>query len=478
MKNFAKEPSSGRKTTYRKGLAGSLLAFLVVAAVLVVNLVMEFLPVQYTQIDLSASRLYDLSDATEELMKAVDQDVTIYYMCETGAENDIVVNMLDRYAGLNSRIRWEQRDPAVYPTFAGQYGAEEASPGSSVVVCGDSSKLIDADDYYNYEFDYTVGMFKATSLDMEDQLTSAIQFVTSRSKDFPKVYQLTGHGETELYGTFVSALRVQNMEVETISLLSAGQIPEDADAVVIHGPAADFTEGDIRALEAYMEQGGSLLVTANARVSLPNLESFLAGYGMSTMEGLVVEGDAARHMKDYPHYILPNVVKADATANVPEGMTLSIPFARGMKLDGTLEGVKVKELLTTSDAAYNKAEGVNASTTAKEAGDGDGPFAIAAQAEKTVGNTTARLVWVNSADMLTLDADTLVNGANGTFILSCINWLTDAQVQVLAGAKSLESEHLVFTAGQVLGMSLIFVVAVPLVLVVTGAVVVLRRRRR
>ena len=98
-----------------------------IVAVLLINLVVKALPAQYTELDVSQSRLFELSDTTLELLDGLDQDVTIYYLCQTGSENDIIVNMLDRYAGASSHVHWEQKDPAVYPTFANQYGAESAS---------------------------------------------------------------------------------------------------------------------------------------------------------------------------------------------------------------------------------------------------------------------------------------------------------------------------------------------------------------
>src|SRR5699024_12056092 len=67
---------------------------------------------------------------SSDLAGSLEQDVTIYYLCETGSEDAIITGLLDQYAAAGSHIRWQQIDPAVYPTFAARYGAETVSTGS------------------------------------------------------------------------------------------------------------------------------------------------------------------------------------------------------------------------------------------------------------------------------------------------------------------------------------------------------------
>ena len=57
------------------------------------------------------------------------QDVTIYYLAQTGNEDQIISKLLDKYAAQSSHITWELKDPAVYPTFAAQYGAQDLTSG-------------------------------------------------------------------------------------------------------------------------------------------------------------------------------------------------------------------------------------------------------------------------------------------------------------------------------------------------------------
>ena len=106
--------------------------------------------------------------------------MTIYYLCETGNEDQIISKLLDKYAAESSHITWELKDPAVYPTFAAQYGAQEASSGSVILVSGDQNVVLDASDLYDYDYSdyYTTGTYSVTFAG-ENEITSAIYRLTS-----------------------------------------------------------------------------------------------------------------------------------------------------------------------------------------------------------------------------------------------------------------------------------------------------------
>ena len=58
----------------------------------------------------------------------------------------------DKYAAQSSHITWELKDPAVYPTFAAQYGAQDLTSGGLILVCGEQSKVLDAAELYDYDY--------------------------------------------------------------------------------------------------------------------------------------------------------------------------------------------------------------------------------------------------------------------------------------------------------------------------------------
>ena len=139
--------------------------------------------------------------------------------------------------------------------------------------------------------------------DGEGAVTSAIDYVVT--EDLPQLYVVEGHGEQALPGNFQDQIGKENIEINTLSLLTVDAIPEEADCVLIYEPSSDLSEQEVEMLASYTEGGGKLLVMAGPTEegSLDNLYSLLSGYGVSACEGIVVEGDR-EHYTGYPAYVL------------------------------------------------------------------------------------------------------------------------------------------------------------------------------
>lgn len=119
----------------------------------------------------------------------------------------------------------------------------------------------------------------------------------------------------------------------------------------------------------------------------PNLEELMAEYGMSSAQGVVVEGDPSHYALGSPVYLLPNLESHTITSPLQEGgYYILMALAQGLKLEEfPREGLSVSPLLTTSDEAYSKLAGYGMETYQKEEGDEAGPFALAAAAHGNPG---------------------------------------------------------------------------------------------
>ena len=96
MKNRKNRPVNGK--VFRSGVySTAILAAAILLAVLV-NLVVRAIPSKYTEFDLSEGKMYTLGDSSVQLAQSLQQDVTIYYLCETGSEDAIITKLLDHYA--------------------------------------------------------------------------------------------------------------------------------------------------------------------------------------------------------------------------------------------------------------------------------------------------------------------------------------------------------------------------------------------
>lgn len=472
---FAAPADGGR--IFRNGLYSTAILAAAVVLVILINLIVQAIPTTYTEFDLSEGGLYTLSDTSVQVAEGLTQDVTIYYLCETGSEDAIITRLLDQYAASSSHIHWEQKDPALYPTFASQYGAEQVSGGSLILDAGTGSDVLDAVDFYVY--DYSDYYNYSVRFDGEQQITSSLYRLTSGEAS--QAYYTTNHGERALSDTLVDALEAQNIQPQELNLLSS-TIPEDCDLLIINCPASDFTgpEGavdEIGMLEEYLAAGGKVLLTTDAYYSTPNLDAVMAEFGLSRVDGLIVEGDANHSLYGYSYYLLPDyAITTESTAldGLDTSAYLLLQMAQGIQITQN-NSVTAEPLLTTSSAAYSKTAGYEMTTTDKEEGDIDGPFNLAVWAQNDT--TGAQVIWVGCSNM---DDDTLYMSVPGNcdFLVGCAASLTGQSSDILIDAKALEADQLTIPAGTATVVGLVFLLAVPAGLLIAGAVVTIRRRRR
>ena len=481
MNFFAKRTSPANGKVFRNGLYSAAIAAAVLVLAVLVNLIIRAVPSRYTEFDLSEAGLYTLSENSRQVVDAVTEDVTIYYVAETGNEDQIISKLLDRYAAESSHITWELKDPALYPTFASQYGAADLSSGGLILVCGEQSKVLDAADLYDYDYSnyYTTGSASVT-FDGENEITSAIYQLTSGESR--SVYYTTNHGEQELTSTLLDALKSQNLSLNALDLLSQ-TIPEDCNLLIINDPAQDFSGAgslvdELGQLRTYLSNGGRILVMTDSYYNTPNLDGVLAEFGLTRTEGLVVEGDTDHYLNGYPPlYLLPDYAStSESTAldGISTSRRVLLQMAQGITITET-EDVVSEPLLISSADSYSKAEGYQMDTTEKSDADAEGPFALAAYARNET--TGAEVIWINCGNMDNEGIYQVIPG-NVTFLQGCAASLAGQENAVLIDSKALEAAPLTIsnTVASVLGLS--FVIVIPAALLAAGAVVVILRRRK
>lgn len=479
MKFLKKSPPKDRRV-FRSGVYSAAITATAIVLAVLINLVVRAVPSKYTEFDLSEAGLYSLSDSSKQIAQELTQDVTIYYLCETGNEDQIISKLLDKYASESSHIAWELKDPAVYPTFAAQYGAQDASSGSLIVVSGDQSVVLDASDLYDYDYSdyYTTGTYSVT-FSGENEITAAIYRLTSGEQKH--AYYTTNHGEQTLTDTLTDALESQNLSLTALDLLSSS-IPENCDLLIINDPAQDFASADslvdeMGLLRSYLSSGGKVLLLTDSYYNTPNLDALMAEFGLSRTEGLIVEGDADHYMNGYPYYLLPdytNPTETTALDGVNTSRHVLLQMAQGITLTET-DGVVAEALLTTSNSAYSKAAGYEMTTTEKADGDVDGPFTLAAYARNET--TEAEVIWVNCGNMDNEAVYQVIPG-NCTFLQGCASSLAGQVSTVLIDSKALEAAPISVSSGQSAVLGLTFIIIIPAALLAVGAAVVILRRRK
>ena len=455
------------------GAYSLVISAVVLALLIVVNLFVSALPTTATKYDISSTKLYSITSNTKVVVNALQDDITIYWIVQAGEEDDVIENLLGKYESLSDHISVVKRNPDVYPTFAEQYTDEDVPNNSLVVECGDRYRYISYNDIYVtesnvYSYSYS------TSFDGEGAITSAIDYVTT--DDLPQLYVLEGHGESELPSTFSDQLEKENYEVNTLSLLTVDEIPEEADCILIYSPSTDLSEEEVTMLSDYVAGGGKLMVSAGPTEdgSLTNLYSLLENYGITTADGIVVEEDREHYAFGMPYVLLPDMASSDITDTLmEENYYVLMPISQGLTV-GSSSSATVTSLLTTSDSAFSKVDGYSLTTYEKEDGDIDGPFTVAVSIEEADGG---QIVWFSSSAFVDDMYNAYSSGANVDLAMNSLSWLVGEREAIAIRSKSLNYNYLTISSSTSSVLKGLMIGVFPLAYLTIGIAVILRKRK-
>lgn len=469
-----KKNTPGKSSLAFQGGAYSLLISAVVLAILiVVNVLASALPSSVTNYDISSTKLYSITSNTKVVVNSLEEDVTIYWIVQSGEEDDVIENLLSKYESLSEHIEVVKKNPDVYPTFTEQYTDEEAANNSLVVECGDKSRFIGYDDIYLQETDLYSYSY-TTSFDGEGAITSAIDYVVS--DELPKLYTLEGHGESELPSTFADQIEKENIETESLSLLTVDAVPEDADCIFIYAPTSDISQEEKEMLASYVAEGGKLLAAAGPveSGSLDNLYSLLTDYGVEVTEGIVTESDREYYAFQMPYVLLPDMTSSAVTDSlIEENYYAILPIASGLTVGETTNGT-VTSLLTTSGTSFSKTVGYNLETYEKEEGDVDGPFSLAVQVDTNGGG---QMIWFSSSAFLEDMYNAYSSGANGDMAMNALSSLIGETEAMAIRSKSLNYNYLTISDSTSSLLKVLMIGVFPLAYLGAGITIFITRRR-
>lgn len=473
---------SFKTRTFRVGGYSVAATAIVIAIAIALNLFAGALPASITQFDTSSNQLFTVSEQTKTVVGGLEEEVTIYWVVRSGYEEAYIQSLLDQYEAISDQIRVVKKDPDVNPAFADKY-TDSLTENSLIVESGSKFRYVDYNDIFvfDYESYYYYGE-EDWSFYGESELTSAIDYVVS--EDLPKVYTLTGHGESEIPSTFSSAVEKENVDLESISLLTVEYVPEDADCVLIYAPQSDISADEISKLEEYLGNGGNLILITDPLEdgALTNLEALMEKYGVTSESGIVVESDQNYYFWGKPYYLLPNMESHAITDPLIDGgYYVLLRISHGLKVSDELpDNVTITELLTTSDSAFSKLSGYEMTTYEKEKDDADGPFALAVAITETIDDGLySNILWVSSASLLDEQTNEMVSGGNQDFFLNMLNYLCDSEGSgITIHAKSLANEYLTMDSSTASILTVVMLGILPIAYLTVGITIWFRRKRR
>lgn len=483
----------GKKRRFKIGALSVVSVIVVIAAVIAFNYFVDYISDRYVlEIDMTSESEYEISEETAQLLSTLTEPITITVLCdETDYADDQDLRRLpkvfQRYEQLSGgAVTVKYINAVTNPSIFNNYNElGDLSTGDIIVESAKRYKAMDPHDLLEYTTNNSssgtsTGSAYVTGLRAEQRLTSAILYVTANK--VPKAAYISGHREDTNLESMEELLTRSNYEVTTISLMQTEEIPSDIDMVIISSPQGDYSEEEITSLDAFLENGGRMIVAyAPDTPELPNLDAYFEEWGVTFEDQLVY--DSERCFSGYPMYLLPNIVTVEGlTDNLDKNGYVIIPGARPITTLWETDNWRgTQALMTSSNNSYAKARSTESVVYEQTEEDVKGPFNVGVLAYQNkmhnLNSTFSYILFLNAGFLSdsTLDGSSFMNK---DYFMAAMNFMSDDADSVVIESKDLTSANLVITGAtkKVLYYLLIFII--PGVLLVSGVVVWARRRHK
>jgi ABC-2 type transport system permease protein len=312
----------------------------------------------------------------------------------------------------------------------------------------------------------------------------------------PKILFLTGNNETGItdkddrgYLDILAdksrrrAMVNQGFDVDTINL-DKQNLPGKVDILVIADPTVSFSATTLGKLKRYIDQGGNLLITTNpGRQSVIN--PVLSALGVQVKPGMVVHPD-----KNLGQDQIAAVYSASATGIDPN-VAMFQQAKRAVILKGasalayTQSGAfDVQPLFQSPDGGWNNAAPINANAPAllfnAGAGDEKGIFPVSITLKRKVNGKEQRIIVSGDADYISnvqfTNAERLIKEEKQLSVDILFRWLAYGEFPVIDNRTTPKDSNITATKEQISAMSIVFKFILPAIMVLTGVIILFKRR--
>jgi len=405
--------------------------------------------------DVTKSRRNSLADESLKVVQQLTKPVKItgFFTAEASSRKEETETLLQRYAyaGQN-KIQYELIDPNREPARAREY---QVTSEGTLFLESDQKKI------------------KITQT-TEEAITNALLELTIPQKE---VCFTIGHGEKDPqnfqeqgYSDLSRLISEKNFTVKTIEILSEGKVPESCSVLVIAGPTKPFFEGELDIVKKYIEAKGKLLILLDPWTQ-ENISSILVPYGITVKDAVIVE-PISQVAGQNPLTILVTREGYSTTHEITRDIKTStyFPFTRPVVAEAQpSSGWDVTQILKSSPLSWGETDRKTAEFT--EGKDIKGPltFGVALSKQET------RIVILGDSDFA-INANLRVVDTNGEIFLNALRWLVHQEALISIPVKEEGGKPLLVSQSQMQEILLFNVVILPLIFLISGGYVWLRRR--
>jgi ABC-type uncharacterized transport system involved in gliding motility auxiliary subunit len=432
-----KETGKQRTTLARANLTLVAIAFL--AILCAVNYIAARHPIRA---DLTADKLYTLSNETLRVLKKLKGPVIISFFGTSNPNHNPpqvaqAKQLLREYQEASNKIHLDIINVDKNPSMAQEYGVTQYN--TVVFESGGHRQTVQEANYLTYAFD---GGRPTPQFSGESAFTTAL-FKLENTK-VKTIYFTIGHGEEDIMSpepngmnAFRQDLQNENYVVKTINLLTQSKIPQNAAAIFIAGPRKPFQFSEIQLLQNYLKQGGKLILCLAPLVPTADFEPILRDFGIKYGNNVVE--DPTRFAYPDIRSIIPQYEYSKIVNKLSNGNIFSIlPFTRSVQtVKAAWPGVVQTVFLESTIHGWGDSTPTHPTATFRPGIDLKGPVPVAVSCNWTSPKNAkikSRVVFYGGSDFLTNQLSQAPGNLN--LAMNTVDWVTLNQSNISIRPKT------------------------------------------
>lgn len=523
--NPAERKMKFNKRNFKHGTLAVVLTVLFVAAVVVLNVIVGLISDRFdTTADLSDTGIYTLDEATENYLDKLTMDVTVSVMnSETDFEGGgtyykSVNELLKKMEMRNSKFHVQYLQIDQNPDFTSRFNGETLSANYIVVESETTGRhrIITPGSYFScnafrdqlsqygypetyidqYVEQYVNSSYASRVVDgsnIEQAAISAMLYVTNT--DPVRVAFTEGFGESDS-STLSNLLSKNGYDVETINLQSVSEIDSGIDYIVMFAPSMDYDNENLDKLAKFLDNDGAFgknLVyfsngqayykkTSDESSALVNLAAFLAEWGIEIGDSYVMQTNADYTYGNMAIAQVLDVQDTDFAGDVYGNSLFTYDaYVRPVVQiwgEGNSKGsVEQKVLIKTYEGTYLRPMSTLSDSDFDVSSAESGVFNDAVCAYK-IHSTTQEVSRVAVFGSELFPDVSYSNSNNQNYLVNMFNYISGKTDGVTITSKSFSNVGFDMNQSNANVLAIILCIVIPVVVIVLGIVIWVRRRHR
>jgi ABC-type uncharacterized transport system involved in gliding motility auxiliary subunit len=293
------------------------------------------------------------------------------------------------------------------------------------------------------------------------------------------VMYLDGHGERKLDGIanfdlgtlFGAKLKQSGFHLGSLNLALAQEVPSNVSVLVITQPQLDLMPGEVDKLLRYIDRGGNLLWLVDAE-PLHGLERLAEKLDLLLPPGIVIDPAAAEMNAPVTWSLGATYPPHPSTHDF--NLTTAFPSARPLLWNENTDW-QHQVLVEVAARGWVSRDVPKGKPVFDKQHDTPGPVVIAMALQRNINSREQRIVVVGNGAFLSNSF--AGNGGNVQLGLNMVNWLAGEEHLITQQLHTAKDSKLVLSTTQLRGISISFLLVLPLLLIGVGGVMWWKRRR-